>query len=351
MPLLRFSIFFTLLISNSSLSALIDLEENPQNFVKETKRVIIAGHPHAFNPTVIKWRGFLLMSFREIYNFDISNAFPWNSSLSGSQIGIVWLDDNFNPEGEPQILQLNGDGIPGRSEDPRLLTVGERLYLVYSDNNDAIITPGGFRMHVVELDYDGETFHVLHNECLFFFKDENSNRREKNWTPFEYHKHLLFSYSLEPHQILYPILGTGFCKTIASTKGHLNWKWGELRGGTPGFLVDDEYLAFFHSSIEMASVNSNGENMLHYFMGAYTFEKKPPFRITKISSEPIVGENFYNGETYIPYWKPVRVVFPCGFFVEGNSIWVSYGRQDHEIWLTRLDKKALFKSLVPVLYE
>ncbi len=83
-------------------------------------------------------------------------------------------------------------------------------------------------------------------------------------------------------------------------------------------------------------------------MGAYTFSASPPFEITKISQEPIVGQNFYDGEYYKPYWVPVRCIFPCGFIIEDLYIYISYGRQDHEIWIAKLDKKALLMSLVPV---
>ena len=123
-----------------------------------------------------------------------------------------------------------------------------------------------------------------------------------------------------------------------------NW-----RGGTPGLIIDgSQYLAFFHSSKVMPTVHSNGDNILHYFIGAYTFAQHPPFEITQISPEPIVGRKFYNGTIYTPYWKPVRAIFPCGYIFDGSYIWIAYGRQDHEIWLAKLDKEGLLNSLVPV---
>lgn len=224
----------------------------------------------------------------------------------------------------------------------------EHLYIVYSDNSDPTITRGGFRVHFAELDFDGSCFAIDYPECLHHFEGENKDRREKNWVPFEYNSSLLLAYSLTPHLILYPIYGTGSCKTVATTMGSIQWEWGEPRGGTPGILVGNEYLAFFHSSKELATTHSEGKNILHYFMGAYTFSCEPPFAITKISPEPIVGKNFYKGAIYKPYWKPVRVVFPCGFLCDDKYIWVAYGRQDHEVWIAKLDKKGLFDSLLPV---
>ena len=112
-------------------------------------------------------------------------------------------------------------------------------------------------------------------------------------------------------------------------------------------LIDGEYLAFFHSSTYMSTVHSKGRVIQHYFMGAYTFAAEPPFELTRISPEPIVGKDFYKGREYTT-WKPLRVVFPCGFVFNDRFIWIAYGRQDHEVWIAKLDKKKLFDSLIPV---
>ena len=98
----------------------------------------------------------------------------------------------------------------------------------------------------------------------------------------------------------------------------------------------------------METVQSNGQTMAHYFMGAYAFSLAPPFEITQISPEPIIGKGFYIGKVYNPYWKPVKVVFPCGFIFDDKYIWVAYGKQDHEIWIAKIDKNGLLKSLNPV---
>jgi len=82
-------------------------------------------------------------------------------------------------------------------------------------------------------------------------------------------------------------------------------------------------------------------------MGAYIFGLHPPFTIDRMSPVPIVAKSFYNG---VPHktWKPLLVVFPGGIIVEKDFIWVAYGRQDHESWVVKFDKKKLYKSLEPV---
>lgn len=330
----------------------VNLEDRTQDFVLETKRLELPGHPYAFNPSIVRWRGSLVMSFRELPLPEEAFPCPIQSS-SISQIGIVFLFDDFSLDGTPKILDIPGSMVDGkkegRSEDARLVVVDGKLYIVYSDNLNEEVTEGGFRMHVAEVDYDGQQFSLKNWEAIHHFPEESPIKREKNWVPFDYFGNFLFAYYIDPHTILYPYLdGSESAVEVFSTKQDISWNWGELRGGTPALRCGSEYLAFFHSTIDIATDHSNGEVMPHYFMGAYTFQKYPPFSLTAISPEPIIGKNFYEGEIYTYYWKPVRAIFPCGYIMDGDYIWVSYGRQDHEIWLVKLDKKGLLNSLIPL---
>ncbi len=327
-------------ISQAIAGELIDLEDLAQDFVLEVKKIEIPGYPIAFNPSIIRWKDLLLMSFRVI---------PDRKSSFTSRLGLVWLDEEFNPIGEPQLLELRGpySSVPCRAEDGRLIEIGGRLYLVYSDNIEPKISKGGFRVFVAELRLRGGAFSLENIECLSRFEGESRAVREKNWPPFDYKGEFFLAYSLLPHRIFRYLRGSGTCETIASTSSSIEWDWGELRGGTTALREGDEYLSFFHSWKDMGTLHSDGKVMSHYYMGAYTFSSEPPFAITRISPEPIVGKNFYHGPIYKPYWKQVRVVFPGGFVSNDKFIWVTYGRQDHEAWVVKLDKKKLLKSLVP----
>ncbi len=331
------------ILSFSSICAHADLEENISPFALKTKQIIVPGYPHAFNPSVIKWEDHYLMSFRVIPPL---SAFSLVHSASESQIGIVRLDSNFEPVGVPQILDLDHNkNSPTRAEDARLICSCNKIYLVYSDNEELIVTEGGFRMYVAELKEIDGIYFTFKKTVILHFEGENRNRREKNWTPFDYCGNLLLSYGINPHRILLPNFSSTYADTLFSTKQEIKWDYGELRGGTPALLDDDEYLSFFHSSKLMPSKHSNGKPVLHYFMGAYTFNKEPPFEVTKISETPIIATGFYEGINYEPYWKPVRVVFPCGFVIDEHYVYVAYGRQDHEIWIIKLDKQGLKNSL------
>lgn len=326
-----------------------DIELIAQDYVLETKQIILPEYPHAFNPSIVRWQGQLLMCFRVL--LENSPVPPPGVHSSGSSyLGLVWLDEEFNPISSPQILPLGSldqqDEVISRADDARLVVVGETLYLIYSDNRNEEVTEGGFRLYVVELAVENRNVHIVHENPLLNFEGESPQRREKNWVPFDYEGRLLLAYSLAPHKIFLPGERESTCETVATTWFDNIWPCGELRGGTPAIKIDDEhYLSFFHSSLDLITEHSEGEPRLHYFMGAYLFSATAPFQITHMSEEPIVGKNFYHGNRYTPYWKPVCVVFPCGQLVGEEHIWVSYGRQDHEIWICKLDKQKLLESL------
>ncbi len=322
--------------------SLLNLEERPQNIVVETKQVQIPEYPDAFNASIIRWQGKLLMSFRDI---------PDRKSAFTSTIGLVWVDEEFCPISKPQLLQLRDRNSvsPCRAADARLVAVANRLYIVYDDNTEPAITRGGFRVHYGELKWNGKAFSLHNCDRIEHFEGESKNIREKSWVPFDYRGNLFLAYSITPHKIFYPLQGTGACQTIAVAENQMAWEWGDsIRGGTPALLEGDEYLAFFHTCKQMVTLHSKGKRALHYFIGAYTFKRDAPFSITKMTPEPIIGPNFYEGVSYKPYWGPIKAVFPCGFLADQNFVWIAYGRDDHEIWIAKLDKKALLDSLVEV---
>ncbi len=326
-----------LIWKTSSSADYVDLEKDPQDFILDVKKIEIESCHGAFNPSIIRWNDSLLFSFR--IRDPITN--------STFNVGLTFLDEQFNPIGKNYTIQMRlpKRQYPSKVQDPRLIIHQGNLLMVYSNILDEAKETR--RMYVAQVHFDGSDFYVDSTEYLENYPCGNPLRWEKNWVPFIYEDTLLLAYSLVPHHILRPIWGTGQCITEASSIGMLQWSWGVLRGGTQAFLVDGEYLSFFHSSINMASVHSEGKVMQHYFMGAYTFSPKPPFGITRISKEPIVGKKFYVGPAH-KTWKPLRVVFPGGFVFDEKHIWVVYGRQDHELWVAKLDKKGLLNSLIPV---
>lgn len=264
-----------------------------------------------------------------------------------NQIGLVLLNQHFEPISWPQILDIHYTSpmIAQRQQDPRLVYVGDRLFMVFSNMINGDKGPKTRRMFVAELFYKRETFYVSEPVAILNYEGKEAQTLTKNWVPFEYEGGLNLSYDINPHTV-FRFDGSYNAKTLGNTKAQVNWEYGALRGGTPAILDDDgQYLAFFHSSKEMKTAHSEGAKIQHYFMGAYTFSAQPPFNLTSISKEPIIGKNFLYGPVY-QTWKPLRVVFPGGIIVGKDKVWVAYGRQDHEAWIATIDKKKLRESMV-----
>ena len=108
------------------LAGLVDLEDSAQDFVLETKQIAVPGYPDAFNPSITPWRGSYLMSFRT------RNPL----TKRADQFGLILLDKNFMPAGQPQLLEIpfnNTYSVPWTStqetilQDPRLIAIGYAL--------------------------------------------------------------------------------------------------------------------------------------------------------------------------------------------------------------------------------
>lgn len=337
MMLIKILSCLLILSIKSSLTGLIDMNLMAQNFIVETIKIDIPGYPTAFNPTIVKCKGKFLMFFR------IRDPL----TLATNRIGYIWLNDEFKPECEPGVLSIHykESFVLPMTQDPRVVNVGDALYVVF---NDMIQLPTGNirRMFAGRLSEEGNQLTIHRPRLLRYFIGEKPQRHEKNWVPFEYQGQLLLSHTLNPHHVLSLAAQPDVCDTISISSADLSfWSWGELRGGTPAIKDGDEYLAFFHSSKEIHTVQSFGKKISHYVMGAYTFKAEPPFNITRISPEPIMHHTFYK-EPLHNTWKPIRVVFPGGILIDGDHVWVAYGRQDHEIWIIKIDKEGLYRSLV-----
>lgn len=328
-------------VQASTLPANVNFEDRAQDFVLETKRVVIPGYPDAFNASIVKWLGKTLMSFR-FRDKETGNAEP---------IGLVWLDSRFEVKGTPQILRIEEKErtYPSHAQDPRLIKIGKNIYLIYSnvfleDENEVR------RVMISRLKYDGVAFSLDNPEAIRSIEGRTLNSIEKNWVPFVYNSELYLSYTINPHRVFVPVGGTNSCRFIAETKAKLDWTWGDIRGGTQALDIGEEYLSFFHCWKDMYSAHSNGKKISHYFIAAYTFSKEPPFEMLRVSPEPIFAKGFYQEPYYIT-WKPLRCVFPCGYIIDEKHVWISYGRQDHEVWVMKLDKQKLLNSLLPVETE
>lgn len=313
--------------------------EEESTIITSTKQIHLEDYPHAFNPSIFKVDKGFLLSFRYIPNV--------NEDLYLNYIGLVLLDENLEMIAKPHLLSTRSSTskTKSQSEDARIFSFLGRTFLIYNDNID-MDNPSIYDrrdMFISELFISENGFSLSAPIKLICEEKYGMQYWQKNWSAFEWQNKLMISYSLNPHEVLYTNLFNGNCYLCYSTWADIDWNWGTLRGSASPVIVDGEYLSFFHSGKVVTSPASWGYELWHYFMGAYTFSLQPPFEITKISPKPIFTEGFYT-QSYCPK----RVIFPGGFVIDGNLLYLAYGKDDEEIWIATLDLKQLKNSLVPV---
>jgi predicted GH43/DUF377 family glycosyl hydrolase len=331
-PLIALSCLHTTIYGENTLQ---DLSAFSDDFIIENRKIDIPGYPDAFNPSIVEYGDGYLMSFRH---------FTLEEEKKVSYIGLMRLNKDFSPKGTPVLLntRTKHPAVPSRSEDARIFYVDGRLYVVYNDDvSPKNNTPR--KMYYAEILETDESF-ICTAPLRLSSNAGPLHRDEKNWIPFDFDGQLYFSYSINPHKILYPTNQTNHYSARYSTHGDIEWNWGELRGGTPAVLFEDSYVAFFHSMNYIKSIYSDDEEKYHYYMGAYLFEPEPPFNVTHMSATPILGMGLFESD------KPREkvVVFPGGFVADDHYFWVVYGKDDSECWVVKLDKFQLINTLVSV---
>lgn len=338
--------YITILIS--LLFPLFAFARNPtKDIVSSTFQIILKEFPDAFNSSIIQVDDGFLLTFR--YTPDRIKM-PWIS-----YVGAVLLDESFKQISQAELLDLRNDNIfiPSQAEDARLFEFQGDLYIIYNDNPNVMNTSAKDRrdIYIAKLAYtfDGAKAYFSVDKPLKLVHQVMYEKRlwEKNWVPIVWNNTLFLAYSINPHEILSVDLESGICLPLYTTTFTKDWKWGSLRGGTSSELFEGEYLAFFHSGKVLHSeASTDGKPLWHYVMGAYTFSPEPPFTITKISPLPLNDTSFYTKSS-----REKRVIYPGGYFTKGDNIYVTYGKDDEEIWMAVINKNKLYTNLQPVSYE
>ncbi len=307
-----------------------------------SKKINIEEVDAPYNASIIANGSNYLLFFRYDVIHDNMHGFD-------SHIGCAELDHDFcQVDSNFKTLDLDNPS----TEDPRVLLVGEKAYVVYN----ALQKRKYYcrTMHVANIDLN--TLSVGSVVSL----DPQLQQVEKNWVPFEYvdqdlNSHLYFEYYINPHRIFdVTSMETGGLKHLTFPEApafqNVHWpsSWGVIRGGTPAVKVDqDSYLGFFHSSFV------DEKEMTWYVMGAYLFEASPPFRVTHISHYPILFDSLYNTPPMGTADPAKRCIFPSGFLLENREgrevIQLSCGENDSSVKIITLDKEKLLHSLKKLL--
>lgn len=274
------------------------------------------------NGSIIEFKGKTIFCYR-------MEARPFCTIM---KLGICYLDADMQPVVSSNVLlDLYSDLTSPETgfkftegyhvEDPRLFIFNDELYLSYTD---------GYQMAQAKI--DPKTLQAVES---FYIEKPEENRTEKNWTFFEYDRKLYSIYDINSHTI-FEMQGSQWEQKYQTPHENF-WNYGELRGGTSPILHKGEYIAFFHSA---KGELKKGVMHRQYFMGAYTFEAKPPFRITSMTPKPIIAGEYM--EPSVPRLSTkIFVVFPAGVIRKEDKFLVSFGYNDFENRIVEVSDELL----------
>ena len=332
--------------------------------------------PYSFNPSIIqRLNGKLLFTYRvDILSHNARNYLNkvgYNILDAVTLHSVVKSSDARWSHGKGPTLALFdnvGDG--------RLFHFMGNLYMIYCCGNISTLQ----QVSVVRMNIDASNnLLAMTTGRIYLSYTDGRQAIEKNWGPFSYQRSkdhplrtLYFVHSIVPHRILHHAnpagvnvshsllpdhdtvtnMHTAYCTILPEPQVPPFWKeWQSLHGGCPAKLVNTgktwKYLSFFHTRRRFPPPLSTEFSFTSYAFGAYIFEAHPPFSITHISSEPIVADTFYSGKRSYIYGIEY-VIFPGSFFIENGTVVLSYGRNDMEAWIMRMDLHGLLSSLVSV---
>lgn len=264
-----------------------------------------------FNPSLIRHNGDNWLVARR------SGKVDWHH-LGQNSIVAFKLDDNHKPLGFIDVVLLNRSYKDQHWEDPRITWINGQMVLSYctfqifknktysgAHQQVAFLNDSFQPLDVWDPVYGNNGGSILMNEG-----------NEKNWIFFEHDGQMMMIYMTEPHQV---IMWENREAVEKWETPNFGWKWGQMRGGSPPIRIKDEYVCFFHSSTPWT------EKKRQYHMGAYAFEAKPPFKVTRMTRKPLLS-----GSQKDPWVDGLPlVVFPCGAILDSKKYVVSMGINDY----------------------
>lgn len=269
----------------------------------------------------------LAIGLNDIVAFTLEN----NQPMTGWPLKIPKIHPNFHWE-DCRGAHYNG----------RTVVAGCAFYMVNNKSwSGAHVTAGifgtpdsqngfGKLLGTQDWDYGGNGAHI----------NAKGRKPTKNLLPFFHEGRLHVVHWGSPH-IIYEVDEKGKVVQDFNSPNTMQsmWKYGEVRGGTPPVLHDGLYWTFFHSSIPWMG------DRRQFHAGLYAFEPTPPFKVVKMTTEPLLSGSRFD------LWfsgKPL-VCFPVGALLEKNGDWlVTYGVNDLQSGYCRIPHEALSKSLVTI---
>jgi len=287
--------------------------------------------PRHWNPGLLRYRNKLWLAYRY-------HRAETNDARCG--IALCAIDEQGIPQGPSQLLRFRSSQHGEHHEDCRLFIYRGEPHISYTEMVG--YRPGidyTCMVKYAKLNLSAKGHWTVVDEWRPAYGDNSGFRKEKNWIFFEHANELYFIYATDPNHVVCKVEGDQVVQEFR-TPGP-QWQWGHIRGGTPPVdFGDGRLMSVFHSSIP----TETPPHYVRYYAAAYTFEKKPPFRVLQISEQPFLAGSEEDGHRvdprYVAGWKPY-VVFPCGLVPDRNGWLMSVGVNDWQCAIARITGSQL----------
>ena len=290
-----------------------------------------------FNPSVIEVKGERWLIVRNC-QIDPKLRPPYDSFSHLTRYRLN--DTKVDYSSRVDIPMPTGGSRLEQWEDPRILQNGNKLLMTCCN-----FVQGRTFAHqaMAILDLNWNLLGINHTRYKDNGHDLASNKgHEKNWTWFIHEGELHMVYSIEPHLVTKCDAAASVVEEYTTNLEGDIWFYGERRGGSNPIRIGDEYFAFFHSSTPW------WHGRRRYYMGAYAFEAKPPFRITRSTTIPLL----YGSKNNHRILEFPLVIFPGGSLYDEDKRehFVVFGVNDFQsgwIKIPHDDLLGLMKTYVP----
>ncbi len=274
------------------------------------------------------------------------------TKMRHSVAGIITLNEHLQNVSEQQLDLISQYNLTHaideqiiEPEDARIIQAKNELYLIYH------VQQHGLRsMFIAQVKNTDSKFYISEINKLHY--PDGVGSHQKNWSPFVYQDELYFIYSATPHTILHYDFSTKQLALAYQTESAKKivqklWPYGEIKGGTPAIYIPelDAYLTFFHSFVRYKFGEPEWAGRIEplwriYYMGAYIFDSKPPFKILAMTKRPLSYAGQYKDRN-----TNYHIIFPCGFVARENEFVISSGIADRKLILHKLAKDQLYQNL------
>jgi predicted GH43/DUF377 family glycosyl hydrolase len=288
-----------------------------------------------FNPGLEEIGGEMFL-FTRRYRYEMRNF----KSHTGTNDLAIFKLNGVIPLHEPIVPRPPRRFDREQWEDPRAMKFGDECFISFSTYVQGENWP--IRQSLCRLSEDMKEFTVV---CEPDYKGNSSNPEEgkdheKNWLWFELNSIPYCIYTLDPMLVFYMDAAGGVVEA-SSYEGSLSqWRYGRIRGGTPPVMIDGELFTFFHSSRPW--IDEFGRNRRRYYMGALSISLDGPFKINRITRNPIlIGSEFDVRELNSPL-----VVFPCGAKLIDDKWLVTMGINDEQCGWIKIPHAELLEKMI-----